>query len=76
MYIYFNIIGIKKYVIKKIIYITSVTQFHWLVISNDLLLRLRHQRPEINRKHVKNSIFSEISSLTSKTISLLIHYAM
>ena len=27
-------------------------------------------------KHVKNSIFSEISSLTSKTISLLIHYAM
>ena len=56
MSIYFNIIGIKKYVIKRL-YITSVTQFHWLVISNDLLLRLRHQRLEINRKHVKNSIF-------------------
>ena len=34
MSIYFNIIGIRKYVIKKIIY-TSVLQFHELVISND-----------------------------------------
>ena len=62
MSIYFDIIGIKKYVIKRL-YITSVTQFHRLVISNDLLLRIRHQRLEINRKHVKNSIFS-----TSKTV--------
>ena len=34
MSIYFNIIGIRKYVIKRL-YITSVTQFHGLVISND-----------------------------------------
>ena len=33
MSIFFNIIGIRIYVIKKII--TSVTQFHELVISND-----------------------------------------
>ena len=34
MSIYFNIIGIRKYVIKRL-YITSVTQFNELVISND-----------------------------------------
>ena len=34
MSIYFNIIGIRKYVIKRL-YITSVTQFLGLVISND-----------------------------------------
>ena len=34
MSIYFNIIGIRKYVIKRL-YITSVTQFHELVINND-----------------------------------------
>ena len=33
--IYFNIIGIRKYVIKRL-YITSVTQFHGLAISNDI----------------------------------------
>ena len=35
MSISFNIIGIRKYVIKKRLYIKSVTQFHELVISND-----------------------------------------
>ena len=34
MSIYFNIIGIRIYVIKRL-YITSVTQFHELVIRND-----------------------------------------
>ena len=76
MSIHFDIIGIRKYMIK--IYITSVTQFHGRVISNDYykLLGIRHQRLELNRKTCENIIFSEISSLTSKTISLLIHYAM
>ena len=34
MSIYFNIIDIRKYVIKRL-YITSVTQVHGLVSSND-----------------------------------------
>ena len=34
MSIYFNVIGIRKYVIKRL-YITSATQFNGLVISND-----------------------------------------
>ena len=34
MSIYFSIIDIRKYVIKRL-YITSVTQVHGLVISND-----------------------------------------
>ena len=35
MSIFISIIGVMKYVIKTIIYITSVTQFHELDISND-----------------------------------------
>ena len=34
MSIYLSIIGIRKYVIKRL-YITTVTQFHGLVISSD-----------------------------------------
>ena len=43
--LYFSIIRIRKYVIKRV-FITSVTQVNALVIS----LRLRHQMLEINRK--------------------------
>ena len=58
MSIYFNIIGIRKYVIKKVKYnigntIPWACYQQWL-----LLLRLRHQRLEINRKTCeKNGIF-------------------
>ena len=68
MSIYFNIIGIRKYVIKKVIYnvgntIQRACYQQWL-----WLLRLRHQRLEINRKTCEKRYFSEISSLTSKKI--------
>ena len=69
MSIYFNIIGIRKYVIKKVIYnigntIPWACYQQWL-----LLLRLRYQRLEFNRKTCEKQYFSEISSLTSKRIS-------
>ena len=46
MSIYFNIVGIRKYVIKYIyiyiyIYITSVAQFHEIVISNDCITKTK-----------------------------------
>ena len=69
MSIYFNIIDIRKYVIKKVIYNKGNT-IPWACYQQWLsLLRLRHQRLEINRKTCENGIFSEISSLTSKKIS-------
>ena len=42
---YFSVIGIRKYVVKRL-YLTYVTQFHGLDISNDY----NYKRPEINRK--------------------------
>ena len=66
MSIYFNIIGIRKYVIKKVIYNIGNT-IPWACYQQWLkLLRLRHQRLEINRKTCEKRYFSEISSLTSK----------
>ena len=57
MPIYFNIIGIRKYVIKKVIYNIGNT-ISWACYQQCLyLLRLRHQRLEIIGKHVKNGIF-------------------
>ena len=47
-FMYFSIIGIRKYVIKRL-YITYVTQVHGLVIRLSLL-KIRHKRLEINRK--------------------------
>ena len=40
MSIYFNIIGIRKYVIKRL-YIASVKQFHRLIISNDCITKTK-----------------------------------
>ena len=40
MSIYFDIIGIRKYVIKRL-YITSVAQFHELVIGNDCNTKIK-----------------------------------
>ena len=57
MSIYFNIIGIRKYVIKKVIYNIGNT-IPWACYQL-----------EINRKTCEKQYFSEISSLTSKKIS-------
>ena len=51
MSIVFNIIGIRKYVIKRL-YITSVTQFHELVISNDCNTMLRHKAGQEGRGEI------------------------
>ena len=57
MSIYFNIIGIRKYVIKKVMYNIGNT-IPWACYQQWLeLLRLRHQRLEINRKTCEKLYF-------------------
>ena len=66
---YFNIIGIRKYVITKVIYNIGNTIPRACYQQRLELLRLRHQRLEINRKTCEKPYFSEISPLSSKKIS-------
>ena len=54
--IYFSIIRIRKYVIKRF-FITSVTQIHVVAISKTIIPQLGHQRLEIDRKTYDKVVF-------------------